>query len=55
MRLQGETSVERLCQVAGVSRAGYYRELVEKEPEQEEMMVRSSIQEIAWARRRRYG
>ena len=55
MRLQGETSVERLCQVAGVSRAGYYRELVEKEPEQEEMMVRSAIQEIALAHRRRYG
>jgi hypothetical protein len=55
MRLQGETSVERLCQLAGVSRAGYYRALVEKEPEQEEMRVRASIQEIALAHRRRYG
>jgi putative transposase len=55
MRLQGETSVERLCRLAGVSRAGYYRELVDKEPEQEEMMVRSAIQEIALAHRRRYG
>lgn len=56
MRLQGKVvSVERLCQLAGVSRAGYYRELVEKDPPREEMTIRASIQEIALAHRRRYG
>lgn len=56
MRLQGKAlSVERLCQLTGVSRAGYYRQQVEQEPKQEEMRIRAAIQEIAIAHRRRYG
>jgi putative transposase len=48
-------SVEKLCQVAGVSRAGYYRNYAEHCPEEEEMMVRSAIQRIVVEHRRRYG
>jgi putative transposase len=55
MSLQGSLSVERMCQLAAVSRAGYYRFLQEKTPREEEMEVRARIQEIALSHRRRYG
>jgi len=48
-------SVERMCQVARVSRAGYYRSLAEQQPVEEEMLVRSAIQRIVVEHRRRYG
>jgi putative transposase len=48
-------SVEKMCQVAVVSRAGYYRSYAEQCPEEEEMMVRSMIQKIVVEHRRRYG
>jgi transposase InsO family protein len=38
-----------------VSRAGYYRHLQEKAPEEEEMEVRAAIQEIFLHHRQRYG
>lgn len=44
-----------MCQLARVSRAGYYRRLAEKEPEQEGMEVRDAIQKVVLEHRRRYG
>ena len=44
-----------MCQLARVSRAGYYRHLAEKAPEQEDMEVRDAIQRVALEHRRRYG
>jgi transposase InsO family protein len=55
MPLQGSLSIERMCQLAGVSRAGFYRSLQERAPVEEEMETRSAIQEIAVEHRRRYG
>jgi len=55
MPLQGSLSIERMCQLAGVSRAGFYRSLQERAPLEEEMEARSAIQEIAVEHRRRYG
>ena len=44
-----------MCWLAQVSRAGYYRNLAERHPEEEEIEVRSAIQQIALSHRRRYG
>jgi putative transposase len=55
MPLQGSLSIERMCQLAGVSRAGFYRSLQERAPSEEDMEVRSVIQQIAVEHRRRYG
>jgi len=44
-----------MCRLAGVSRAGYYRNLLEVAPKEEEMTVRAAIQEVVLAHRRRYG
>jgi transposase InsO family protein len=55
MPVQGSLSIERMCQLAGVSRAGFYRSLQEREPVEEEMETRSAIQRIAVEHRRRYG
>lgn len=55
MRLQGELSIERMCQLGQVSRAGFYRSFQEEEPQQEEMELRSTIQQIFVEHRRRYG
>jgi putative transposase len=53
--MQGSLSIERMCHLAQVSRAGFYRSLQEQMPVEEEMEVRSAIQEIALEHRRRYG
>ena len=55
MPLQGSLSIERMCQLAGVSRAGFYRSLQDRAPVEEDMEVRSMIQQIAVEHRRRYG
>jgi putative transposase len=55
MQLQGKLTVERMCQLAGVSRAGFYRHLVEVEPDEEEMTLRDAIQRIYMEHRRHYG
>ena len=55
MPLQGSLSIGRMCQLAGVSRAGFYRSLQDRVPVKEEMEVRSVIQQIAVEHRRRYG
>ncbi len=53
-RPQGELTVERMCELAGVSRAGYYRRWRASEPRREEVGVRDAIQRAALANRR-YG
>ena len=53
--MQGSLSIERMCQLAGVSRASFYRSLQETQPVEEEMAVRATIQQIALEHRRRYG
>jgi putative transposase len=55
MSLQGSLSVERMCQLAQVSRASFYRSLQQQEPNQAEMEIRAAIQEIFLEHRRRYG
>jgi putative transposase len=55
MSSQGRLSIERMCQLGPVSRAGFYRALQESEPLEEEMAVRATIQQIALVHRRRYG
>ena len=55
MSLQGSMTVERMCELGPVSRAGFYRSLREQRPIEEEMEVRSVIQQIAVGHRRRYG
>jgi putative transposase len=55
MSLQGSLSIERMCQLAPVSRAGFYRYLQDRTPHEEDMAVRSTIQAIAVEHRRRYG
>jgi transposase InsO family protein len=52
---QGSLSIERMCRVSNVSRAGFYRSLQERMPVEEEMGVHSAIQQIAVDHRRRYG
>ncbi len=42
MSLQGSLSIERMCHLAQVSRAGFYRSLQERLPVEEEMEVRST-------------
>jgi putative transposase len=46
-RPQGSPSVERMCALAGVSRAGYYRQLRASAPRQEETIMRDAIQRVA--------
>ena len=53
--MQGSLSIERMCRLAEVSRAGYYRSLQEHAPAEEDMEVRAAIQQIALDHRRRYG
>ena len=48
MSLQGSLSIERMCQLAQVSRAGFYRSLQERLPVEEEMEVRSTINRSCW-------
>jgi putative transposase len=55
MPLQGNLSVERMCQLARVSRTGFYRSLQEQLPREESMEVRSAVQRVALEHRRRYG
>jgi transposase InsO family protein len=55
MSMQGKLGIERMCQLASVSRAGFYRSLQEREPVEEDMEVRSTIQQIFAEHKRRYG
>jgi transposase InsO family protein len=53
--MQGKLSIERMCQLACVSRAGFYRSLQERDPVAEDMAVRTTIQQIFAEHKRRYG
>lgn len=53
--MQGRLSIERMCHIGTVSRAGFYRSLKEKRPIEEDMEVRSAVQTIVLDHRRRYG
>ena len=55
MSLQGGLSIERMCQLVGLSRVGFYRYLRAQDPWDEEMGVRSEIQRIALEHQGRYG
>jgi putative transposase len=55
MSMQGNLSIERMCHLANVSRAGFYRSLQERKPVEEDMQARSAIQEIFTEHKRRYG
>jgi len=46
-RPQGELTVERMCALAQVSRAGYYRHWAASAPREEETAVRDAIQKVA--------
>ena len=48
---QGEPTIERMCALAGVSRAGYYRGWAASKPRAEETGVRDLIQRLALAQR----
>jgi transposase InsO family protein len=55
MPVQGGLSVERMCRISGVSRAGYYRSLAEEPSVVGDMQVRSAIQQVVVEHRRHYG
>ena len=55
MSLQGGLSIERVCLLARVSRAGFYRWLTVEAPREEEMEVRAAIHEVVLEHRGRYG
>ena len=51
---QGEFNVERICELAKVSRASYYRNWEQAEPDEAETAIRDAVQKEALANRR-YG
>jgi hypothetical protein len=53
-RSQGEIGIERMCQLAGISRSGYYRHWQLSAPRQEETGLRDAIQRLA-LKHRHYG
>ena len=55
MSLQGGLSIERVCLLARVSRAGFYRWLTVEAPREEEMEVRAAIHAVVLEHRGRYG
>ena len=55
MSLQGSLGIERMCHLAGVSRAGFYRHLRASDNHEEEMHVKSEIQRITLEHRGQYG
>jgi transposase InsO family protein len=55
MPMQGSLSIERMCLLARVSRAGFYRFLKAHVPCEEDTEVRSVIQQVALQHRRRSG
>ena len=55
MSLQGSLSVQRMCQLAQVSRASFYRFLQPPAPDEEEMELRAGVHQIFLEHKRRYG
>jgi transposase InsO family protein len=52
---QGSQAIQRLCRLAGVSRAGYYRFWQKSAPREHDTAVRSAIQRVALAHGRHHG
>jgi putative transposase len=52
---QGSQTIQRLCRLAGVSRAGYYRFWQKSAPREYDTAVRSAIQRVALAHGRHRG
>jgi putative transposase len=52
MRQGDNPGIERMCALAGVSRAGYYRHWLASKPRQEETALRDEIQRLSLARRK---
>jgi len=48
---QGDLGIDRMCRLAGVSRAGYYRHWQASAPRREEMGLRDAIERLALANR----
>jgi putative transposase len=55
MPMQGSLSIERMCRVAAVSRASFYRWLEPRMPAEAEMEVRAAIHAVVLEHHRRYG
>lgn len=55
MQPQAHLTIESMCQLGRVSRAGYYRRWREREPRVEETALRAEVQQIALQHRRNYG
>lgn len=55
MRPQTHLSVESMCRLAQVSRAGFYRHWQERQPRAEQAELRAEVQRIAITHRRNYG
>ena len=55
MQAQGGVTVEQMCTLGKVSRAGFYRHWQRQEPKAEEMEVQSRIQQIVTTHRGNYG
>ena len=55
MRSTAHLSIESMCRLAEVSRAGFYRHWKEHEPRAEQTELRAKMQEIVVAHRRNYG
>ncbi len=53
--MQGSLTIERMCMLAHVSRAGFYRSLGERDPVQQDLELRSAIHRIFAEHQRRYG
>lgn len=51
MQSQGGLSIQRMCELAGVSRASFYRNWEEREPTAAEMELRDRVQRLALAHR----
>ena len=51
MQLEGHLPIDRACDLARVSRAGFYRYYEEHEPRQADMVLRDAIQRIVLANR----
>lgn len=48
---QGGLTVERMCELSGVSRAGFYRQWETSEPRQADTAVRDAVQQVAVEKR----
>lgn len=55
MQAQGGLTIERLCELGRVSRAGFYRHWQQQQPKEEEMELRARMQQIVLAHRGNYG